>query len=99
MSYGLPVVAAYAGGVPDIIPAKQEGKTGYLFTPRDLDDCLNNLATLLDDISLREKIRQAAQVEMEKYDWRGAIRVIKHQQYNGAIWFWRNNFALACKIL
>lgn len=30
MSYGLPVEAAHAGGVPDIIPAKQEGKIGTL---------------------------------------------------------------------
>nr|GEW50762.1 sulfoquinovosyl transferase SQD2-like [Tanacetum cinerariifolium] len=31
MSSGLPVIAARAGGIPDIIPEEQEGKTGYLF--------------------------------------------------------------------
>ncbi|KAI3804173.1 hypothetical protein L1987_32346 [Smallanthus sonchifolius] len=89
MSSGLPVVAARAGGVPDIIPPDQEEKTGYLFTPGDLDDCLNKLVPLLQDTGLREKIGQAARVEMEKYDWRAATRVIRNQQYNAAIWFWR----------
>lgn len=89
MSSGLPVVAARAGGVPDIIPADQEGKTGYLFTPGDLDDCLNKLVPLLQDTGLRERIGQAARVEMEKYDWRAATHVIRNQQYNAAIWFWR----------
>lgn len=89
MSSGLPVVAARAGGVPDIIPPEQEGKTGFLFTPGDLDDCLKKLVPLLDDKELREKIGQAAREEMEKYDWRAATRVIRNQQYNAAIWFWR----------
>ncbi|KAI3666995.1 hypothetical protein L6452_42036 [Arctium lappa] len=89
MSSGIPVVAARAGGIPDIIPPDQDGKTGYLFTPGDLEDCLNKLIPLLDDTGLREKIGQAARGEMEKYDWRAATRVIRNQQYNAAIWFWR----------
>ncbi|KAK1426966.1 hypothetical protein QVD17_15648 [Tagetes erecta] len=89
MSSGLPVVAARAGGVPDIIPPDQDGKSGYLFTPGDLDDCLNKLVPLLQDTELRETVGQAAREEMEKYDWRAATRVIRNQQYNAAIWFWR----------
>ncbi|GJR66920.1 sulfoquinovosyl transferase SQD2-like protein [Tanacetum coccineum] len=99
MSSGLPVVAARAGGVPDIIPPEQEGKTGYLFTPGDLDDCLNKLVPLLDDKGLREKTGQSARVEMEKYDWRAATRVIRNQQYNAAIWFWRRKRAQLLKPL
>ncbi|XP_071719765.1 sulfoquinovosyl transferase SQD2-like [Rutidosis leptorrhynchoides] len=89
MSSGLPVVAARAGGVPDIIPSDQDGKTGYLFSPGDLDDCLSKLVPLLHDKGLREKVGQDARAEMEKYDWRAATRVIRNQQYNAAIWFWR----------
>ncbi|KAK6152512.1 hypothetical protein DH2020_015147 [Rehmannia glutinosa] len=70
MSSGLPVVAARAGGIPDIIPDDHEGKTGYLFSPGDLDDCLSKLKPLLNDRELRETIGKAARVEMEKYDWR-----------------------------
>ncbi|XP_022841427.1 sulfoquinovosyl transferase SQD2-like [Olea europaea var. sylvestris] len=93
MSSGLPVVAARAGGIPDIIPEEQQGKTGYLFIPGDLDDCLNKLKPLLHDQELRETIGKAARVEMEKYDWRAATRKIRNEQYNAAIWFWRKKRA------
>ncbi|KAI3805761.1 hypothetical protein L1987_21646 [Smallanthus sonchifolius] len=99
MSSGLPVVAARAGGIPDIIPAEQEGKTGYLYTPGDLDDCLNKLFPLLNDAKLRETIGKAARAEMEKFDWRAATIVIRNQQYNAAIWFWRKKRAQLLKPL
>ncbi|KAK6120287.1 hypothetical protein DH2020_045978 [Rehmannia glutinosa] len=93
MSSGLPVVATRAGGIPDIIPEDHQGKTGYLFNPGDLDDCLSKLKPLLHDQELRETIGKAARVEMEKYDWRAATRKIRNEQYNAAIWFWRKKRA------
>lgn len=93
MSSGLPVVAARAGGLIDIIPEENEGKTGFCFTPGDIDDCVNKLKTLLHDNELRETIGKAAREEMEKYDWRAATRTIRNQQYNAAIWFWRKKRA------
>ncbi|OIS97918.1 PREDICTED: sulfoquinovosyl transferase SQD2-like [Nicotiana attenuata] len=93
MSSGLPVVAARAGGIPDIVPDDQQGKTGFLFNPGDLDDCLSKLKPLLHDAELRGTIGQAARVEMEKYDWRAATRKIRNEQYNAAIWFWRKKRA------
>ncbi|KAJ8533918.1 hypothetical protein K7X08_007242 [Anisodus acutangulus] len=93
MSSGLPVLAAHAGGIPDIIPDDQLGKTGYLFNPGDLDDCLSKLEPLLHNAELRETIGRAARVEMEKYDWRAATRKIRNEQYNAAIWFWRKKRA------
>ncbi|KAG6433792.1 hypothetical protein SASPL_105409 [Salvia splendens] len=89
MSSGLPVVGARAGGIPDMIPEDQQGRTGYLFTPGDLDDCLSKLKPLLHDQELRETIGKAARVETEKYDWRAATRKIRTENYNAAIWFWR----------
>lgn len=93
MSSGLPVVAVRAGGIPDIIPAEQEGKTGFLFSPGDLDDCLSKLQPLLHNQELRETIGKAAREEMEKYDWKAATRKIRDEQYNAAIWFWRKKRA------
>lgn len=93
MSSGLPVLAARAGGIPDIIPDDQQGKTGYLFNPGDLDDCLSKLEPLLHNAELRETIGRAARSEMEKYDWRAATRKIRNEQYNAAIWFWRKKRA------
>ncbi|KAL5550059.1 hypothetical protein UlMin_000235 [Ulmus minor] len=89
MSSGIPVVGARAGGIPDIIPADQEGKTGFLFSPGDLEDCLSKLQPLLHNQELRETIGKAAREEMEKYDWKAATRIIRNEQYNAAIWFWR----------
>ncbi|XP_057983324.1 sulfoquinovosyl transferase SQD2 isoform X2 [Malania oleifera] len=89
MSSGIPVVAARAGGIPDIIPSNQEGHTGFLFNPGDIDDCLSKLEPLLQSCEMRESIGKAARDEMEKYDWRAATRKIRNEQYNAAIWFWR----------
>ncbi|KAK4478495.1 hypothetical protein RD792_013972 [Penstemon davidsonii] len=93
MSSGLPVVAARAGGIPDIIPEDHQGKTGYLYTPGDLDDCLRKLKPLLRDRELRETIGKAARVETEKYDWKAATKKIRNQQYSDAIWFWKKKRA------
>ncbi|KAJ8533048.1 hypothetical protein K7X08_015937 [Anisodus acutangulus] len=89
MSSGLPVVAARAGGVPDIIPDDQQGKIGYLFNPGDLDDCMSKLVPLLHDAELRDTMGKTARVEMEKYDWKAATTTIRNEQYSAAIWFWR----------
>ncbi|XP_019161211.1 PREDICTED: sulfoquinovosyl transferase SQD2-like [Ipomoea nil] len=93
MSSGIPVVAARAGGIPDIIPDDQDGKISYLFNPGDLDDCLSKLGPLLRDRDLRETMGKAARQEMEKYDWRAATKMIRNEQYNAAIWFWRKKRA------
>ncbi|KAH6824785.1 sulfoquinovosyldiacylglycerol 2 [Perilla frutescens var. hirtella] len=93
MSSGLPVVAARAGGIPDIISEDQQGKTGYLYNPGDLDDFLSKLEPLLHDQELRERIGKAARAEMEKYDWRAATQKVRNEQYNAAIWFWRKKRA------
>ncbi|XP_057801281.1 sulfoquinovosyl transferase SQD2 [Salvia miltiorrhiza] len=94
MSSGLPVVAARAGGIPDIISQEQQGNTGYLYNPGDLEDCLSKLQPLLHDQQLRESIGKAARAEMEKYDWRAATRKVRNEQYSAAIWFWRKKRAL-----
>ncbi|KAH7678215.1 sulfoquinovosyltransferase protein [Dioscorea alata] len=89
MSSGIPVVAARAGGIPDIIPEDQEGKTSFLYTPGDLDDCVGKLKLLLSCKEFSEAMGKAAREEMEKYDWRAATQKIRSEQYNAAIWFWR----------
>lgn len=93
MSSGIPVVGARAGGIPDIIPEDQDGKISYLYTPGDLEDCLSKLMPLLHDKDLRETMGKAARLEMEKYDWRAATRIIRNENYNTAIWFWRRKRA------
>ncbi|XP_047325279.1 sulfoquinovosyl transferase SQD2-like [Impatiens glandulifera] len=93
MSSGLPVVVARAGGLVDIVPEDQEGKTGFCFNPGDVEDCVKKLKILLEDGNLRESVGKAARLEMEKYDWRAATKKIRNEQYNVAIWFWRKKRA------
>jgi sulfoquinovosyltransferase len=85
---GVPVVGARAGGIPDIIPGDQEGKTSFLYTPGDADDCVGKIELLLSSEELREEIGRAARLEMEKFDWRTATRKIRNEQYSAAIWLW-----------
>uniref|UniRef100_A0ACD5UPE7 Uncharacterized protein n=1 Tax=Avena sativa TaxID=4498 RepID=A0ACD5UPE7_AVESA len=89
MSSGVPVVAARAGGIPDIIPEDQEGKTSFLYTPGDVDDCVGKIERLLSCEELRETMGKAARMEMEKFGWKAATRKIRNEQYSAAIWFWR----------
>lgn len=89
MASGVPIVAARAGGIPDIIPAYQEGETGFLFTPGDVEDCVNKLDALFASQELREKVGAAGRAEVEKHDWRAATRHVRNEEYNAAIWFWR----------
>ncbi|RRT33208.1 hypothetical protein B296_00054684 [Ensete ventricosum] len=93
MSSGVPVVAARAGGIPDIIPEEHEGRTSFLFTPGDLDDCLNKIKHLLACDDFRDAMGRAAREEMEKHDWRAATRIIRDENYNAAILFWRKERA------
>ncbi|CAL5020947.1 unnamed protein product [Urochloa decumbens] len=93
MSSGVPVVGARAGGIPDIIPEDQEGKTSFLYTPGDVDDCVSKIERLLSCEELREAMGRAARKEMEKFDWRAATRKIRNEQYSAAIWFWRKKRA------
>ena len=93
MSSGIPVVGARAGGIPDIIPEDQEGKTSFLYTPGDVDDCVGKIGQLLSSEELREAMGRAARKEMEKFDWRAATRKIRNEQYSAAIWFWRKKRA------
>ncbi|GJN10586.1 hypothetical protein PR202_ga28691 [Eleusine coracana subsp. coracana] len=93
MSSGVPVVGARAGGIPDIIPEDQEGKTSFLYNPGDVDDCVGKIERLLSSEELREAMGRAARLEMEKFDWRAATRKIRNEQYSAAIWFWRKKRA------
>lgn len=93
MSSGIPVVAARAGGIPEIIPAGHEGKTGFMYTPRDLDDCVSKVEILLKDNELRQNMGREARKEIEKYTWLAANTTLRNEQYDAAIWFWKKSQA------
>jgi glycosyltransferase involved in cell wall biosynthesis len=57
MGAGLPVVATRVAGIPEVV---QDGATGMLVPPADVDAIGSALATLVSDSSLRRRLGEAA---------------------------------------
>ena len=60
---GVPVVAARAGGVTEIV---LEGETGLLVTPADVEALARGCATLLEDPALGSRLAGAARARVER---------------------------------
>lgn len=60
MASGVPVVCARAGGIPDIV--NQDGVTGFLYTPGDVDDCVGKLKALIESPELRDRTGRAGNI-------------------------------------
>jgi sulfoquinovosyltransferase len=83
MASGVPVVAARAGGIPDLIV---DGKTSFLCPPGDTDAFVNRLKQLQNESTkLREKLGKAARVEAERWGWEAATSVLRNVQYTKAM--------------
>lgn len=73
MLYGLPIVAAAVGGPAEIL---DQGRTGLLFPPGDVEAFSAALMSLLDDVNTRRQIGRAAAVEVRR-KWLWSRRVIE----------------------
>ena len=80
MAAGCPVVAARAGGMPDIV---FDGENGFMFDPTDDDGAIKATQALLANQINREKLRKAARTEAEQWGWNGATRQL--QRYYQAV--------------
>ncbi len=69
MAAGCPVVAANSGGIPDIVT---DGVNGYLFDPNDPDGAIAATQRLFTNSSERQKMRENARQEAEKWGWAAA---------------------------
>jgi glycosyltransferase involved in cell wall biosynthesis len=61
MAAGLPVVASAVGGVPELI---EDGKTGWLVPPRDVEALASRVGLLLNDPERRQEMAAAAQARV-----------------------------------
>ncbi|MEX2501966.1 MAG: glycosyltransferase [Trueperaceae bacterium] len=73
MASGVPVVGARAGGIPDVI---DHGRNGFLFTPGDLGEFTERLATLVHDEPLRDRMGRDARASVEPFGWRAASEAL-----------------------
>jgi glycosyltransferase involved in cell wall biosynthesis len=74
MAAGCPVIAANAGGIPDIVT---DGVNGYLFDPADEQGAINATLRLLANPQARDIIRQNARQEAERWGWAAATRQLQ----------------------
>jgi glycosyltransferase involved in cell wall biosynthesis len=78
MASGVPAIGARAGGIPDVI---RDGNNGLMFTPGDLGELTEKLATLLFNPELRKTMGEQARRDMEGLSWRAATeKVIEYYQ-------------------
>ncbi|PXF33119.1 WalN protein [Pokkaliibacter plantistimulans] len=77
MSCGLPVVASYIGGIPEVVG--NEGGSGLLFTPGHAQDLADQLLTLIEQPELRARMGRVARQRIERmFTWRmAAQRLLK----------------------
>ncbi|WP_448204600.1 glycosyltransferase family 4 protein [Azospirillum sp. sgz302134] len=75
MSHGLPIVAPDIGALPDIV---EDGVTGLLTPPGDVDALTRTLACLLDDAALAQSFGDAGrQRVLSEFTWEAVGRRIK----------------------
>jgi len=68
---GIPVLAPRAGGLLDTI---KDGENGLLFEPQDKIDFINKLKTLIDNLSLRQKMGRKARESVANSSWKQATK-------------------------
>lgn len=74
MAAGCPVIAANAGGIPDIVT---DGVNGYLFDPADDHGAIAATLKLLANQQERDALRHNARLEAEKWGWAAATRQLQ----------------------
>jgi len=63
MALGTPVIAGDYGGAPEIV---QDGVTGFLVKPDDLEALTDRLIRLLQDEALRKRMGETARRQVEE---------------------------------
>ena len=74
MAAGCPVVAAEAGGIPDIVT---NGVNGFMFDPADERGAIVATQKLLGMRAERDLLRQNARVEAERWGWEASTRQLE----------------------
>ena len=73
LSFGLPIIAARAGAVPNVVPES----AGILVTPNDIDALADALQKLLIDSALRRQLQAGAQAAAHSLpEWRTSATLV-----------------------
>lgn len=67
MSYGVPVLAAEVGQVPEIL---EHGKTAYLYNPHDLDSLVSLMVWVVENVAERKAVGiRAREEQLNHHTW------------------------------
>lgn len=72
---GVPVIGSDMGGIPELI---EEGKTGYIFKARDVDDLAEKILLIFENPQLYVKMRiNSRKIAEERFDLRESAKKIE----------------------
>ena len=74
MACGCPVIAPRARGIPSLV---EDGSTGLLFKPRNLDEAVRATRHMLENVTFRVRLGQAARRAVETRDWEHSIASVR----------------------
>lgn len=74
MAAGLPVVAPRAGGIRSLI---DEGRTGLLYSPRDMEECGAAIRRALDDRIAGDALGRNARQAVAECGWRRSVAQVR----------------------
>lgn len=63
MSFSLPVISTFEGGIPDIV---EDGVSGFLIAQKNVEMLAEKLGTLINDPDLRQKMGMAGRIKYEQ---------------------------------
>lgn len=79
MASGVPVVAARAGGLIDLI---RDGETGFLVAPNDAEEFAAKICQLQVDERLRKEMADNARMDTENWSWTSSMETLRKKYYN-----------------
>mgnify|MGYP002410566770 CR=1 FL=1 len=76
---GLPVIVSRVGGLPEVV---QEGKTGIIVPPKDVNALVQALETLIKNKELRMSMGEAGRIFVQQhYDWEFCVDKMEQLYY------------------
>ncbi|KUG02901.1 glycosyltransferase [hydrocarbon metagenome] len=78
MASGLPIVAARAGALPELVA---DGDNGFLFNPGDSEELAKKICRLLEDDNLSQAMGQRSIVKVVQHEINSSLQIIEEIYY------------------